>query len=89
MHSGVRAVIFSQEDPGSTNGIVCKRCARGGLLIVAEKRPIKRIEKLVHSELVAKALRTLATYAAAAAAKGLHERAEGIECAIETLKRAS
>jgi hypothetical protein len=94
---GVLAFLLTGK--GLEGARVCQSCARGGVLLVAPKlAPIVK-QKTVRSDGVERALRMLRTYASVAKAsakenelsdgnrKLLSGRAEGIETAIETIKR--
>ena len=85
---GTMALVFAPgEKPARRR--VCPKCAGRGLLVVAKEKAPVVVKKEVRSDAVAQAIRMLTTYAGAARASGLDERAEGIEVGIETLKRSS
>jgi hypothetical protein len=83
---GTLALVFSPGEPPSRKR-VCPKCAGKGLLIVAKTAATKIVKKEVRSDAVERVLRMLKTYASAAKSSGLDERAEGLECALETLRR--
>jgi hypothetical protein len=83
-----RAVVFHVDGTPPGGGLVCQTCARvRGLLVVASAVAPVRVEKVERPEGIERALRMLKTYAAAAKSEGLDDRAEGIEVAIEALRR--
>jgi hypothetical protein len=73
---------------------VCMTCASSGLVIVASKLPPVKVEKIARPDGYEKALRQLQVLARAAKAMALgdeedhfNSKAEGIEGAIEVIKR--
>lgn len=87
---GTIAFLLTRE--GLKGARVCQVCAAGGAVIVAPTLAPVVKEKVVRSDGVERVLRTLRTYAAAArsgpTSEGFgHARAEGLESAIEVIKR--
>jgi hypothetical protein len=94
---GTRALV--QFPRGSISTTVCPKCAAKGLLIVARVLPPVKVEKIQRADDVERVIRMLRTYASAARAVAKAEgerneiglvasgRAEGLESALETLRR--
>lgn len=84
---GTMAIVFSKNEPPKRKR-VCPTCAGKGLLVCA-KTTVTTVTKTVRSDAVESTLRQLTTYAKLANANGQTERAEALESAIQTLRRAS
>lgn len=75
-------------DGSVSNARVCPDCIKRAIRVVAVLRaPILRIDRKRTDDDVARVLRMLTTYAKFAKSEGLDGRSEGLEAAIETVRR--